>query len=257
MRNEPSTSELKRLTVAAAIDHYLCKSDAPEWRKRGAALIKASPLGRIRVAKLSTSDLQKWSDRRLDQVCVATVQNDLRIVRLSYEAVRRTYGLSLPANPALEVELAEKDRKLTRGELAALRAALEKAPIMKALVTVAAETGLPRGALTSAQWRDVELDRSVIHIRQRSTGPIVRSVPLSDAAVEAMRSLAKTSPRVFPLSVANIRLLWERACRRTKLRHVRFFEARHVLDYEGRRSLVNSHHAAKSEGCVRSLPPSP
>lgn len=243
-------SKAKRLTVAGAISHYLTESDAPDWRKRGATLIQGSSLGRILVARLSTADLQKWCERRLDHVCVATVQNDLRIVRLSYEAVRRAYGLTLPPNPALDVELSEKDRKLTRAELRALGEALVKVPAMRALVTVAAETGLPRGALTSAQWRDVELDRAVLHLRDRSGGPVVRSVPLNDAAVEAMRSLAKTGPRVFSVPVSNIRLLWERACRRTKLKHVRFYEARHVLQYEGRQPPINPRRPSESEGGV-------
>lgn len=46
--------------------------------------------------------------------------------------------------------------------------------------------------------------------------------------------ILKTGPKVFSMPVVNIRVFWERACRRTKLRHVRFYEARHVLQYEGR-----------------------
>lgn len=234
MSKELTASKIKRMTLAEAVAVYLDESHASAWRKRGAAMLQSSSLGRIRLTKLGKADLQKWCDRRLDSVCVETVQNELRLVRFAYETARRIYGLSLPSNPALEVKLAEKGRKLSRLELEALCVALERAPIMKALVIVAAETGLSRGALTSAQWRDIELDQHVIHLRQRSAGPIVRSVPLSDAAVSAMRPLAKEGRRVFPVPVANIRVLWKRACRRSKLRHVRFFEARHVLPYEGR-----------------------
>lgn len=223
------------ITLAVAVGHYVSKVGDQPWKRKGATTIQGSPIGDLKLSRLTTRALREWCESRLDHVCLASVQNELRMIRLAYEAARDDFGLKLPpANPAIGIVLNEKDRKLTHAELERLSEALADKPIVRALVIVAAATGLSRGALSGLQWRDVELDHAVVHLRDRSEGKIVRSVLLSPQAVEVLMTLDHTSRRVFPIPVERVKWAWMAACRRVGVKGLRFFDARHVLQYEGR-----------------------
>lgn len=235
MDNErPTTKRKKQITLSEAIAHFVTKDDARLTTKGSATLIQGSSLGRVKLHHLKTSAIRAWAERRLEFVRLARVMQDLRLIRFAYEAARHDFGLTLPDNPAMGFTLNERRRHLTAAELSRICQALEDEPALRAMVIVAAETGLSRGALSNLQWRDVDLDAATASLRDRSAGPIVREVSLSPTAIEALEPLSRRSHRAFPVRVDRVRWSWMAACRRAGVKDVKFYEARHVLQYEGR-----------------------
>jgi len=220
------------MTLVEAIDVYLSQNASTSMQKAAGRAIRESPLGTTRLNRLTSKALWDWCERRLAHVSASTVHTELRVIRRSYEAARPVTALDLGANPALGIAFTDKARKLSADELGRLHGALADTPIVQALVTVAVETGLPRGALLSLLWADIELDQEVAHVRERGAGPIVRSVPLNFSAVAALRSLDRSHKRVFPIQGERVGWAWRTASRRAGLVGIRFTEGRHVLRRE-------------------------
>lgn len=227
------TGDPAKMSLADAIEYFLRKGTSSVWRQKSSITIGRSKLGKTKLTRLTRRSIQLWCDVRGNEVCAATVQNDLRLIRLSIEHVRRDLGLPTSDNPAMGVHVSDKNKVITVAQLEALSAALQENPIVRVMIIMAADTGLTRAALSNLQWRDVDFEHGTVHLRAWSSGPIVRTVALSPAAVQALRSLPRTGHRVFATSVDSVKWAWQAACRRVGLKGVRYWEARHVLNYEG------------------------
>ena len=84
-----------------------------------------------------------------------------------------------------------------------------------------------RGELLSLAWEGVNLDLRVAHLDMTKNGS-KRDVPLSSDAITLLRSLPHDiSGNVFPLTVASLRGLWNRACRRAGITDLHFHDLRH------------------------------
>ena len=104
-------------------------------------------------------------------------------------------------------------------------------PLIRAVVTVAVETGLRQQTLLSIDWEHVDLERGYLHIPAK----FMKSnrefqAPLSPAALEALRG-ARTSVtgRVFPLSHDSVRRGFQRAAAKCGLRDLRFHDCRRTF----------------------------
>lgn len=128
--------------------------------------------------------------------------------------------LLIPANPVDGTEPLRHDPRepvlLSAGEYAALLAACANDPMLLLFVTLAWETGARSGELLQLEWGDVDFEQHLAKFandpaRGRQTkGRRSRTVPLSDAALEALREhaaqfrlLAPLSPYVFKHLRAN------------------------------------------------------
>jgi integrase len=95
------------------------------------------------------------------------------------------------------------------------------------LIIIAIETGMRRGELLSLVWEDVDLDLRVAHLDMTENGS-KRDVPLSSEAITLLRSLPHDiSGKVFPMTAASLRGLWNRACRRAGITDLHFHDLRH------------------------------
>jgi len=143
-----------------------------------------------------------------------TIRAYLGAVRQMFDyAVRRGY---LGRSPARDVKLPPQGRPNPRFlTLEQLRLLLDAAPSpwWRALLRVAAYTGMRRGELCRFRWGDVDRDRKRIRIRQRKTNQTIE-VPLHPVVERALLGLTRStrSDRVFfdpEVSSENYDHAWE------------------------------------------------
>ena len=232
MKSSTQTAKVaaSQLTLADAIANFLRKPRSVG--SRGACSIQRSSLGEVRLVSLSRRAVRLWCEQRLRRVKLSTVMVDLRVIRQSIELARRELGVKLDDNPAMGIELNEHDRRLSDDEVARLHEALEGWPLIQPMVIVAVETGLSRGAVSALQWRDVDLEQAILHVRHRADGPVVREVSLSPLAVETLRGVPHRGYRVFLVAVGQLEWMWTVVSRNAGLFGVKFWEPQHVLRRE-------------------------
>jgi integrase len=115
----------------------------------------------------------------------------------------------VPANPARAIaQYKEPPRKrfLSEAEMTRLGQALAEveqegaeAPHAVAAIRLLLFTGCRRGEILHARWRDVNGERSVLHLRDAKAGP--RDVPLSAPALEVLESLPRHGEWIVPWGV--------------------------------------------------------
>jgi integrase len=137
----------------------------------------------------------------LDKVSRRTAQKTLVILHgLLRYAVRRRWLTSNPAENAEKVTVRRRTEfaVLSPSEVAAVARAATDAQ-ERALITVAAFTGLRMGELRGLRWRDVDFANQLVHVRRSvwraSEGTPksgrARSVPLIDQAATALDGLSR------------------------------------------------------------------
>jgi site-specific recombinase XerD len=199
--------------------------------------------GRKYLAEVTRADVEAYVRQRQATGCAAgTLNRELSCLKnLLRKAVE--WGL-LETNPARDVsKLREPPGKLeflSEDETYLLIAACPE-PLDR-IVTVAVKTGLRRGELFALEWRDVDFDRGLIHVRQSKNGD-QRHVPMSAKAREAFIAQQKrgrrlvggvVSPYVFPSADGGRRKTFrnglEKALRKAKIRrHIRPHDLRHTF----------------------------
>jgi len=142
-------------------------------------------------------------------------------------------------NPARRLERAPERngvvRFLAQDELERLLEACKRSswPRLYLLVLMALTTGARRSELLGLTWADLDLERSIAHIRETKNGH-PRALPLTPAVVEELRRFAIARPEacVFP---SRSRLTkprafessWSFALKTARIRRFRFHDLRH------------------------------
>ena len=128
-------------------------------------------------------------------------------------------------------------RFLSNEERAALLAACEQSPnpCLYPVVVLALSTGMRAGEIMALEWRDVDLTRGWLTLRETKNGEM-RGVPLTGKALELVKEHARTrrrldTPLLFPSAnpakPVNLRLPWQTAVKRANLQDFRFHDLRH------------------------------
>ena len=184
--NKPSTYEHKELT---AKNHII------------------PTFGKLRLDQVTFDLVDDWRvglDGKLKPATIARVLNEFH--SLMNLARKRRHILELPEWPHQAAPL-PRPKFLTFEELDRLIAAADPMDPWKAMVIVAARTGLRHGELTALRWEDVDLDAGRLVVVENYVNGITgtpksgkdREVPLSNDAIKALRALArhKRGPLVF------------------------------------------------------------
>ena len=218
---------LRHLTIAEIMERY---RDEVVPRKRGAdretitinAFLR-QPLAKVAVANLTTGMVSTYCDLRARVVKASSVNRELDIYRHAFAVARRDWDIPLTDNPFARVSRKKagspRTRRLQDGERERLDAACAQClnPYMPALVRLALETGMRRGELLSARWRNVSLDAGTLHIEHSKNGH-PRTIPLSGSAIAILKSLEKRrrpgDELVVPLTEKAAEMAWSvPACR--------------------------------------------
>jgi integrase len=145
-------------------------------------------------------------DERLKQVSNGTVIRELAYLSSVINHARREWGINVP-NPVQIVRKpnspAGRTRILTKEEEVKLLAALHPCGRQniwtRPVVILALETAMRRSELLALRWEKISLTNQTALLTDTKNG-LPRTVPLSIAAIEVLRSLPTTlSGVVFPV----------------------------------------------------------
>ena len=185
------------------------------------AKIMRDPIAEIKLSQLSAMHIADYRDRRLKEVSACSVVKEMTLISLSLDIARKEWGVPMRSNVVRDVKKPQpergRDRRLSEEEhTSVIKIVFQERVTIGSLhsVIIAIETGMRRGELLSLAWEDVDLDLRVAHLDMTKNGSS-RNVPLSSEAINLLRFLPHDiSGKVFPLTAASLRGLWNRACRR-------------------------------------------
>lgn len=188
----------ERMTVRELLERYL-KEVTP--LKRSAAVetyrvraMMERPIAFRTLALLTSSDVANYRDERLKVVASSTVLKELNTLGHAIENSRREWGINLPLNPCRMIRRPKaprgRDRRLQPGEEQRILDAADtgRTPHMRPLIILALETAMRQGELLGIFWKDVDLDKRLIHLDLKKNGES-RGTPLSRRALQAPQEL--------------------------------------------------------------------
>lgn len=243
------TREAQRHTLAELIDRYTTDI-LPRKRDRAHTERQLTwwkeQLGVYALADLTPPLIAEWRDKLAAGFPGDKPRSPATVVRylaaLSHclsTAVKEYQWLddsplrkvSKPSEPRGRV------RFLSDEERAALLAACEASPnpYLLPVVVLALSTGMRAGEIMALEWRDVDLTRGWLTLRETKNGTM-RGVPLTGKALELVKEHARTrrrldTPLLFPGAnpgkPVDLRQPWEKALKQTGIEDFRFHDLRH------------------------------
>jgi len=174
---------------------------------------------------------------------VYTVRNDLACLRHLLRLAHKKWGY-LDRVPEIEMPKAPKGRTRFLSEAEILRlleaCSQSKNQHLRAIVTLAINTGMRKGEIMGLSWERIDLTRDLgfgatLTLYDTKNGE-PRGVPLNTQAIAALASVepdpAKRMGRVFKRTNGDdygaIRTAWERALKRADIPNFRFHDLRHT-----------------------------
>lgn len=193
------------------------------------------------LAEVTRAQVQAFVNQlRSDGLEPATIELERAVLRKLFHYARRTWGWpGLAINPASELVMPkvdnQRDRVLSGNEQERLNEVLRsrRNSSLRPSLTLLWETGARVSEMQqTATWDDVDWDRRVIRLRDSKSGR--RDVPLSPAAMDALRELqalhpqAQPSDPVVPMSYNALAAAWRRACKEAGVDGLRLHDLRHT-----------------------------
>jgi integrase len=209
--------------------------------KRGAAselfrlkTLKAAPIARLPLDKLTPSVLARYRDERLLVVSAPSVRRELAILQHCLEVARTDWGIPLPRNPMEDVRKPQsakaRSRRLTSEDARKLAEGLQRtrSRLLADIIRFAIATAMRRGELLAMTWTNVNAKARTAYLPHTKNGE-PRMVPLSPDALNILsrQNRIDGEDRVFPTSANAVRLAWERLKRRVGIEDLRFHDLRH------------------------------
>lgn len=190
--------DLPRMTVADALDRYelevSSRKKGEAWEAKRLAMFRREPWAGKLLASLSTEDLARWRDKRLQGVTPGALRRDITLLRAVFNVALKEWGW-LDANPFAGLEIPPDNKPRTRRiswrevrrQCRALGYRADRPPTTKqqevALAfLIALRTAMRAGELMSLEPADVDAARRVARLHDTKNGD-ARDVPLSRAAI--------------------------------------------------------------------------
>jgi len=185
----------------------------PSTRKRYQSTLNLHLLpafGNRRLCDIGAVEVQRFILEKFGKGLGWETCNHLRNLLSKIFVCAKKWGHLAGENPASSVELPEKQsmrekRVLMPDEVIRLLAVLRE-PVYT-MVLIAVLTGLRIGEIIGLRWEDVDLDRNELRVQQSvyrgsvgspKTKGSRRTLPLPEAAVEALKRLAQRLPNGNP-----------------------------------------------------------
>jgi integrase len=237
----PNRDTLKATTLGDLVTLY---RDSETPRKKGAVTERTMlnaflrhPICQRTLAGLGRSDFANFRDERLANVKPASVRRQLMTVQAVFTKAMVDWDFPLKTNPVSGLKLPTGDnkrqRRLSSTEWLRLQAAVrdDTNPLTLPIVRFALETAMRRGELLALTWRDVDLSRKAVTVREAKSG-MGRVIPLTSAATEALRGAAELhgnseADAVFPIAKETLHSSWRGLVKRAKITDLKFHDLRH------------------------------
>lgn len=230
-----------RATFQDAIDKYI--TDVAPTHKGGTNEIKrlkalSSTVGLLPVSKqlpdVTSQDLSKFRDKRLEQVSIATVRKEMTIIRSVLESARRDWGM-VAVNPIADVKKPpsppNRNRLFVGDELERILVALDYKGAVTTLqhqvavaLLLAFETGMRAGEILGLEW--CRVFPRYVTLPETKNGD-QRDVPLSTKAVELLTLMrGKDKQFVFTITAASLDALFRKARDKCDIKNLHFHDSR-------------------------------
>ncbi len=189
------------------------------------------------VKDLTGQAIAQYERRRVEQVSAFTVRNELTVLRHMLRLARRWGYLEQVPDIELPKKPEDRQRYLEQEEITALLVACAKSknPYLRAIVTLALNTGMRKGELLGLEWERINLPTSRITL-YRTKGGKPRGVPVNQAVYDALVGLEPEAERrtgpVFKRrdgsAWGQIRTGFTSACAKAGIKNFRFHDLRHT-----------------------------
>ena len=225
-------AEADSTTLADALDRYakevssLKKSGKIELYRIGT--LKTDKIARLHLSKIRGADLADYRDRRFAAgLSDSSVRLELAILSNLFTVAMKEWRMEGLRNPVLAVRKPApgkaRDRRLLPGE--EIRLLSECAPLLKATILFALETGMRKGEIQKLLWKDVDLGKCTAKLFDTKNGED-RTIPLSGRAIVVLKALPRNiNGKVFP--GADISHSFTAACKRADIADLHFHDLRH------------------------------
>ncbi len=192
-------------------------------------------LGNVYLHDISALDLEKFKSEKIREgLTNTTVNHYLKILKRLFN-IAMDWGYA-EDNPVKRVKLysekdTQKERILTREE--EIRLLEVASDHIRPILIVALNSGMRRGEILKLVWNRISLERRQIQVVNTKSGRN-RIIPINDVLFEVLNELEKKSEYAFPnpdtgRPYKTIRRSFENACRRAKIKGLRFHDLRHTF----------------------------
>lgn len=222
-------------TFRAVIERYLKEEEPDRWTtNRLKSLLRDERWVELPLSEVH-DPVAHWIEKRRKEVKPNTVRREATIISsLMTHAIKR-WRIKLRSNPMRDVELPPKDRprnrRVNQSEIDALwthfgsvvKTTRSYVPWM---FEFACETGMRLGELTEIEWGGVNLEERWVYVPPSKNGDD-RHALLTDRAVELLRSLPISTPRVFPVNKGSVGTEFRDATKALGFADLHFHDSRH------------------------------
>jgi len=156
--------------------------------------------GNLKPEELNRIDVDRLRVRLLKTRKPATVRNVLELLRRIASFGEKSQFCDCLGFTILMPRVDnQKIEDLTPGQMDSLLKALDESPniVVANLMRLTLLTGMRRGELFRLRWKDIDFQRSFIHIREPKGGQS-QNIPLNNEARALLQKHPKTSEYVFP-----------------------------------------------------------
>jgi integrase len=190
--HEGRTTALSEALLRYSKEITQSKKGAKQETNRILALSKL-PLAERSLSEIRSMDIAKYRDEMVsDGYAPSSIRNNLTIISQVYNTAITEWGITEISNPVRNIRRPKnnpgRERRLEANEEERLLESL-KTPYREMLI-VSIETAMRRSEVCGIRWRDVELRKRYIVLRDTKNGT-QRTVPLSTRAVQAIAGLAR------------------------------------------------------------------
>lgn len=230
----------ERITAAKLLEDYRDKVSA---RKKGARwektrinlFLRTLPWLKKNVHDITPQDIIRWRDKRLLEVKPDSVHREMTVLSTVFTHAMKEWQLRLKDNPVHLVRRPKRGKKRNRRPVgdelqryqdacATSRGTLTRN--LPLLLELAAETGMRRGEFCGVDWADVNLDAQWVHLHD-TKNDTERYVPLTERAVEILRTLGPGSGKVVKSSPDTVTAMHRKVCRKAGIKDLRVHDMRH------------------------------
>jgi integrase len=169
-------------------------------------------LGKIKLKKLTTSDIQLFAKNMLRKYSAAHVWKAVSLIKVCLKQAQKE--LMIPLNPADNVKIPKPKsmvgKAYDKDELIKLLTVAQHHPLFPALVLML-KTGLRRGELLALTWDKIDFNKKTItvsanyvktlkggELKLPKTQASISKVPLDDYSIKALEGIERKSNVVFP-----------------------------------------------------------
>lgn len=234
----PPPAPRRDLTVGEAIERYAKEVTPYKKSARTEMYIVRKwlkhPLANRPFYSIRGADLTAYMNQRLAQGrAIATIRTEIALISHLYEVARADWGYEDAVNPRKAMRRMKqgnvRDRRLRPGEFDKIMEWCEQTGDhwLKVAVIVAVETAMRRGEISTLTWQNLDLDGQLAYLPDTKNGE-PRTVPLSSAAVAALRTLPMNPDRyVFDILKGSIARRFKKARIACAMEDFTFHDFRH------------------------------